>query len=41
MKYVFEIHKEQVRNSWVPYIFYNFYVAEKMDDENSTTFFYN
>ncbi len=35
MKICFEIHKEQVDKSGLPYVFHPFHLAEQMDDEYS------
>lgn len=32
----FEAHKEQVDKSGIPYVFHPFYLAEQMEDENTT-----
>ena len=36
MKICFEVHKEQVDKSGLPYVFHPFHLAEQMDDEFST-----
>lgn len=36
MKLCFEMHKEQTDKAGLPYVFHPFYVAEQMDDEDST-----
>lgn len=35
LKLCFEVHKEQIDKSGLPYVFHPFHLAEQMDDENS------
>ena len=36
LRICFNVHKEQLDKSEVPYVFHPFYLATQMDDENST-----
>ena len=35
LKLCFEVHKEQIDKSGLPYVFHPFHLAEQMNDENS------
>ena len=37
LKLCFEVHKDQVDKTGLPYVFHPFHLAEQMDDELSTT----